>query len=51
MTSRIPGVDVGWLESVVPGIEEMADNLPDNFVDNLGDSQIQPRFGQLRGQD
>lgn len=25
---RIQGVDVNWMESVVPGIEEMAEGLP-----------------------
>lgn len=25
----VAGVDVGWLESVVPGIEELAESLPE----------------------
>ncbi len=25
---RIAGVDVGWMESIVPGIEQMAADLP-----------------------
>lgn len=32
MVSRIPGVDVGWMCSLIPDIEELADALPDDCV-------------------